>query len=187
MAHDVSIIALDGKTPRIHPSAFIAPGCRIIGDVEIGPDVSIWYNCVIRADVNFIRIGARSNVQDGTVIHCDSPDDRHPAGCPTILGEDVLIGHMAMIHGCTIEDRGFIGLGTIVMSGAYVESDGMLAAGALLTPGKRIAAGQLWGGRPAAYMRDLTDEAIAGMRSGVHHYVLNGQEHKAAIDGAAQG
>jgi carbonic anhydrase/acetyltransferase-like protein (isoleucine patch superfamily) len=187
MFPDVSIITLNGKTPRIHESAFIAPGCRIIGDVEIGPDVSIWYNCVIRGDVNHIHIGARSNVQDGSVIHCDSADARHPAGFPTILGEDVLVGHMAMIHGCTIDDRGFVGLGAIVMSGAVIESDGMLAAGAMLTSGKRIGSRQLWGGRPATFMRDLTDAALAGMQEGVQHYVVNGQAHKAAVLGQTEG
>ena len=183
---DVSIITLNGKTPRIHESAFIAPGCRIIGDVEIGPDVSIWYNCVLRGDVNHIHVGARSNIQDGTIVHCDSPDARHPAGFPTIIGEDVLIGHMAMIHGCTIDDRGFVGLGAIVMNACVIESDAMLAAGALLTPGKRIASRQLWGGRPAAYMRDLTEEAIADMQSGVQHYVANGRAHKAAVLGQTE-
>ena len=184
---DATILSLDGKVPRIHETAFIAPGCRIIGDVEIGPEASIWYNCVLRGDVNAIRIGARSNIQDGTVIHCDSPDPRHPAGFPTIIGEDVLVGHMAMIHGCVLEDRAFVGLGAIVMNGAHVESDGMLAAGAMLTPGKRIGARQLWGGRPAAFMRDLTEAALAEMQLGVAHYVRNGQRHKAALDGAAQG
>ena len=94
----VSIIPFNGKAPRIDPSAFVAPGCRIIGDVEIGPEASIWYNCVIRADVNFVRIGARTNVQDGSVIHCDSGHDGG-GGYPTIIGEDVLIGHLAMVHG----------------------------------------------------------------------------------------
>lgn len=183
MYPDVSIITLNGKTPRIHESAFIAPGCRIIGDVEIGPDVSIWYNCVIRGDVNFIRIGARSNIQDGSVIHVDSPAPGKPEGFPTILGEDVLVGHLAMVHGCVVEDRGFIGLGAIVMSGAIIESDGMLAAGAMLTGGKRIGARQLWGGRPAAYMRDLTDAALADLQGGVQHYVRNGQAHKVAVNG----
>ena len=183
---DVTIAALDGKAPRIHPSAFIAPGCRIIGDVEIGADVSVWYNCVIRADVNSVVIGARANIQDGTVIHCDSPDAKHPEGFPTLIGEDVLVGHMAMIHGCTILDRGFVGLGAIVMNGCVIESDGMLAAGAMLTPGKRLGAGQLWGGRPAAYMRDLTQAAIADMQVGVRHYVENGRRHKAALNGTPE-
>ena len=183
---DVTIAALDGQAPRIHPSAFIAPGCRIIGDVEIGADVSVWYNCVIRADVNSVVIGARANIQDGTVIHCDSPDAKHPEGFPTLIGEDVLVGHMAMIHGCTILDRGFVGLGAIVMNGCVIESDGMLAAGAMLTPGKRLGAGQLWGGRPAAYMRDLTQAAIADMQVGVRHYVENGRRHKAALNGTPE-
>ena len=187
MYPDVSIIPFNGKTPRIHETAFIAPGCRIIGDVEIGPDVSIWYNCVIRGDVNFIRIGARSNVQDGSVIHVDSPAPGKPEGFPTIIGEDVLVGHLAMVHGCIVEVRGFIGLGAIVMSGAVIESDGMLAAGAMLTGGKRIGTRQLWGGRPATYMRDLTDAALVDMQRGVQHYVHNGHAHKAAVLGQTEG
>jgi carbonic anhydrase/acetyltransferase-like protein (isoleucine patch superfamily) len=185
MRRDVTIMAFGDKAPRIHDTAFIAPGCRIIGDVEIGPDASVWYNCVIRGDVNRVMIGARSNVQDGTVIHCDSPDPRHPDGFPTLIGDDVLIGHMAMIHGCTIQDRGFVGLSTTVMNACVIESDGMLAAGALLTPGKRIGARQLWSGRPAAFMRDLTDAALADMQRGVAHYVANARAHARALaDGA---
>ncbi|WP_298192141.1 gamma carbonic anhydrase family protein [Novosphingobium sp.] len=181
MHKDVTIAAIHGNAPRIHPSAFIAPGCRIIGDVEIGPDASVWYNCVIRGDVNRIVIGARSNIQDGTVIHCDSPDPRHPQGFPTVIGEDVLVGHMVMLHGCTLENRAFVGLGAVVMNGAVIEGDGMLAAGALLTPGKRIAARQLWGGRPASHMRDLTDQAIHEMQLGVAHYVGNARAHNEAL------
>jgi carbonic anhydrase/acetyltransferase-like protein (isoleucine patch superfamily) len=182
---DVTLLPFGGKSPRIDPSAFIAPGCRIIGDVEIGPEASVWYNCVIRGDVNRVVIGARSNIQDGSVIHCDSPDPRHPQGFPTLIGADVLVGHMAMLHGCTIHDRGFVGLSTTVMNGCVIESDGMLAAGSLLTPGKRIGARQLWGGRPAAHMRDLTEAAIADMHLGVAFYVANAKAHAAALaDGA---
>ncbi|MCJ2184259.1 gamma carbonic anhydrase family protein [Novosphingobium sp. 1949] len=177
---DITIAAIHGKQPRIHSSAFIAPGCRIIGDVEIGADVSIWYNCVIRADVNRVVIGARSNVQDGSVIHCDSPKPQRPEGYPTLIGEDVLIGHMAMVHGCTLEDRAFVGLGAIVMDGSHIESEGMLAAGAQLT-GKRIGAGQLWMGRPAKYVRDLDQAALAANRAGVAGYVRNGQAHAEAL------
>lgn len=183
-----TILPFNGKSPVIHPSAFIAPGCRIIGDVEIGPDVSIWYNCVIRADVNFIHIGARTNIQDGTVVHCDSPGDhidgRPSEGWPTLIGEDVLIGHMAMVHGCVLKDRAFVGLGAIVMSGCTVESDAMLAAGALLSPGKTVPHRQLWAGRPAKYMRDLSDEVLIDMREGVEHYVHNGKAHKGAVKAA---
>lgn len=184
---DPMILSIHGKTPRIHDSAFVAPGCRIIGDVEIGPDASIWYNCVIRADVNRIVIGARSNVQDGTVIHCESPSPRHPEGFPTLIGEDVLIGHLAMVHGCVLEDRAFVGLGSIVMDGCRIGSDGMLGAGAMLTSGKVIEARQLWVGRPAAYVRDLPDKAIEEMRKGVAHYVENARHHAQALeDGAAK-
>lgn len=178
---DITIAALGGKCPRIHSSAFIAPGCRIIGDVEIGPDVSIWYNCVIRADVNRVVIGARTNIQDGTIVHCDSPKPMHPSGFPTIIGEDVLIGHMAMVHGCILEDRAFVGLGAIIMDGCRIESDGMLAAGGMLTAGKEIGARQLWVGRPAKYLRDLDDAAIAQNRAGVASYVLNGRNHREAL------
>ena len=177
---DITLAAINGKAPRIHSSAFIAPGCRIIGDVEIGPDASVWYNCVIRADVHRVVIGARSNIQDGTVVHCDSPKPSSPAGFPTIIGEDVLIGHMAMIHGSTLEDRAFVGLGAIVMDGSHIESDGMLAAGAQLT-GKRIGARQLWIGRPAKYLRDLDDAATAANREGVQGYVMNARNHAQAL------
>ncbi len=177
---DITVAAIHGKAPRIHSSAFIAPGCRIIGDVEIGPDVSIWYNCVIRADVNRVVIGARTNVQDGTVIHCDSPKPSRPNGYPTLIGEDVLIGHLAMVHGCTLEDRAFVGLGAIVMDGSHIERGGMLAAGAQLT-GKRIGARQLWMGRPAKYLRDLDDAAIAANLRSVQGYVVNGRLHAEAL------
>jgi carbonic anhydrase/acetyltransferase-like protein (isoleucine patch superfamily) len=182
-----TILALHGKAPRIHDSAFIAPGCRIVGDVEIGPDASVWYNCIIRGDVNRIVIGARTNVQDGTVIHCESPSPAHPDGFPTLIGDDVLIGHLAMVHGCTLEDRAFVGLGAIVMDGCRIGSDAMLAAGAMLTGGKVIEPRQLWVGRPAKYVRDLPDKALAEMRAGVAHYVENAKAHAAAMaDGAAE-
>jgi len=177
---DVTIAGIHGKMPRIHSSAFIAPGCRIIGDVEIGPDASIWYNCVIRGDVNRIVIGARSNIQDGTVVHCDSAKEGGGQGFATVIGEDVLVGHMAMLHGCTLESGAFVGLGSIVMDGCVIESGGMLAAGAMLTAGKRIASRQLWVGRPAKHLRDLDDAAIAGNKLGVAMYVENGRAHKLA-------
>ena len=179
--HDVTIMTIHGKTPQIDPTAFIAPGCRIIGDVTIGAGVSIWYNCVIRAEVNRVVIGARSNIQDGSVVHCDPPRPGDPEGSPTLIGEDVLIGHMAMIHGCVLEDRAFVGLGAIVMNKARIGSDAMLAAGAMLTEGKVIEPRALWAGRPAKFMRNLDDAAIAGMRTGVAHYVENGRAHREAL------
>ena len=116
----VTIIPIHGHTPRIHDSAFIAPGCTIIGNVEIGADSSVWYNCVLRADVSRIVVGARSNIQDGSVVHCDGPMPGRPEGYATIIGEDVLIGHMAMVHGCTLADRAFVGLKATVMNGCRI-------------------------------------------------------------------
>jgi gamma-carbonic anhydrase len=176
-------ISFGGKAPRIDPAAFVAPGAQLIGDVEIGPEASIWYNCVLRGDVNRIRVGARTNIQDGSVIHVDSPKPGHPDGHPTIIGDEVLIGHLAMVHGCILHDRAFVGLGAIVMDGCEIESDAMLAAGAMLTPGKRIPSGQLWAGRPAKYVRDLTPPELEGQRQGVAHYVALAKAHAAALKG----
>ena len=174
-------VTFGGTEPDVDPTAFVAPSAVLIGRVEIGAEASIWYNCVLRGDVNRIRVGARSNVQDGTVIHCDSPKPGAPGGHPTIIGEDVLIGHMAMVHGCILHDRAFVGLGAIVMDGCTIESDAMLAAGAMLTPGRRITSGQLWAGRPAKYVRDLTAEELDRMRAGVAHYVALAKAHAAAL------
>ena len=177
----VRLIPIHGKAPRIHDSAFVAPGCVLVGDVEIGADSSLWYNCVARADVGRIVIGERTNVQDGSVLHCDPARPGDPDGSPLLIGDDALVGHMAMVHGCVIEDRGFVGLGAIAMNKAVIGSDAMLAAGAMLTEGKVMGARELWGGRPARKMRDLDDAAIVGMRMGVIHYAENAKHHSAAI------
>ena len=177
------LIPFGGKAPRVDPTAFVAPGARLIGDVEVGPEASIWYNCVLRGDVNRIRIGARTNIQDGTVIHVDSPKPGDDSGLPTLIGEEVLIGHLAMVHGCILRDRAFVGLGAIVMDGCEIDGDAMLAAGAMLTPGRTIPSGQLWAGRPAKYVRDLREADVAGMRAGVAHYVALAKRHAAALSG----
>jgi carbonic anhydrase/acetyltransferase-like protein (isoleucine patch superfamily) len=155
----------NGVWPKIHDSAWIAPGAQVIGDVEVGPESSIWFNCVVRGDVNVIRIGARTNIQDGSIIHVNSGTH------PTHIGDDVLVGHMALLHGCTLESRAFVGLGAIVMDGAVVQGDAMLAAGSLLAPNKRLPSGELWTGRPARFTRTLGAEEIAFNRTGAPHYV----------------
>jgi carbonic anhydrase/acetyltransferase-like protein (isoleucine patch superfamily) len=173
-------IPFGGKSPAIDPSAFVAPGARLIGDVTIGPSSSIWYNCVLRGDVNRIRIGARTNIQDGSVVHVDSPGPGDE-GYPTLIGDEVLIGHLAMVHGCVLEDRAFVGLGAIVMDGCVVESGAMLAAGAMLTPGRRVPSGQLWAGRPARYVRDLSADELAAMKAGIDHYAALAAAHREAV------
>jgi carbonic anhydrase/acetyltransferase-like protein (isoleucine patch superfamily) len=159
------ILPYRGIMPRIDATAFVAPGAVIIGDVEIGPGSSIWFGCVVRGDVNKIRIGSNTNIQDGSVIHVASgeqparlsagPPVKGWKGYPTIIGDNVTVGHMTLLHACTLEDSAFVGMHASVMDGAVIEGQGMLAAGATLTPGKRILRGQLWAGTPAKFWRDL--------------------------------
>jgi carbonic anhydrase/acetyltransferase-like protein (isoleucine patch superfamily) len=158
-----------GISPKIHDTAFIAETAAIIGDVEIGAETGIWYGAVIRGDVNKIRIGARTNIQDGCVIHVDS-EGEHWEGIPTLIGDNVTVGHKALLHACTIEDDAFVGMGSIVLDGAVVESGAMLAAGAMLTPKKCIPKGQLWAGSPAKYFRDLSDDELAYFKISADHY-----------------
>ncbi len=179
-AGDPTILSFFGKAPRIHDSAFVAPGARIIGDVEIGPDASIWYNCVLRGDINRIVIGARTNLQDGTIVHVEGPRPDFE-GLPTMVGDDVLVGHMAILHGCVLEDRAFVGMGSIVMDGARIGSGGMLGAGAMLTPRRVVPPAELWAGRPATPMRQLTEGELGAMLEQSRHYVHNGRLHKAAL------
>lgn len=181
------MLSFRGRAPQVDPTAFVAPGARIIGDVEIGAQASIWYNCVIRGDINVVRIGARTNIQDGSVIHVDSPKPGRSPGHPTLIGEDVLVGHMAMVHACVLHDRSFVGMGAIVMDGCEIESDAMLAAGAMLTPGKRVPAGQIWAGRPARYLRDLTADERAEHLEGIARYVALAEEHRAELRRAEEG
>lgn len=175
------IIPFEQHMPQVHAEAFVAPGAVLVGNVQLGADASVWYNCVVRGDVNRVVIGTRTNIQDGTVIHCDSAHGDHP-GSPTLIGDEVLVGHMAMIHGCILHDRSFVGLGSVVMDGCEIEEQGMLAAGALLTPGKIIRARQLWAGRPAKYVRDLTPLEIERQQLGVRTYVELAQRHRRTIE-----
>ena len=140
--------------PQIDGTAFIAETATIIGAVEIGAESSIWYGCTLRGDVNNIRIGQRTNIQDHTMIHVSS------TGQGTYIGNDVTVGHAAVLHACTIGDTAFIGMQACVMDDAVIEDFAMVAAGALVTPGKRVPSGQLWGGSPARFMRDLTKEEL---------------------------
>ncbi|HYG86561.1 MAG TPA: gamma carbonic anhydrase family protein [Azospirillum sp.] len=158
--------------PKIDPTAFVAETATVIGDVVIGPESGVWYGCTVRGDVNEIRIGARTNIQDGTVIHVAR------AGQGTYIGDEVTIGHMALLHACTLEDNCFIGMKACVMDGAVVEAGAMVAAGALVTPGKRVSAGWLWAGSPARPVRPLTDQDRVFFPINVTNYVELGREHR---------
>lgn len=169
-----------GKLPKIADDAYVAPTAAVIGDVEIGSRSSIWFNCVVRGDVNVIRIGRGSNVQDGTVIHVD----RRKYG--THIGDGVLIGHLCLIHACTIEDNAFVGMKACVMDGVVVESHAMVAAGALVTPGKRVRTGELWAGSPAKKMRDLTIEEIGYIDEAATLYAEYAEQYRRESQSAAE-
>lgn len=169
------ILPFAGTFPKLCDSVFVAPGAKVIGDVEIGSDTGIWYGCVVRGDVNEIRIGARVNVQDGTVIHVASK------GQGTYIGDDVSIGHMALIHACTLESGCFVGMKAVVMDGAIVETGAMVAAGALVTPGKVVRRGELWAGCPAACKRALTDKDVDMMTWTRTHYAELAKKHAASL------
>jgi carbonic anhydrase/acetyltransferase-like protein (isoleucine patch superfamily) len=165
------VLPFRGKRPRIAPEAFLAPGCVVVGDVEIGPGASIWFGCVLRGDVERIRIGARTNIQDATVVHVRS------SGIPALVGAGVTVGHGCILHACTVEDGAFVGMGATLMDGVVVEPDGMVAAGALVLPRERIPRGELWGGRPARRMRELRAEELDYFRELADHYAALGGEY----------
>jgi carbonic anhydrase/acetyltransferase-like protein (isoleucine patch superfamily) len=167
------IMSYRGKHPRIAPDAFVAPTAVIIGDVEIGARASVWFGCVLRGDVNSIRVGAETNIQDGTIVHCNHMPagvDPSTPGYRTTIGAGITIGHMAMIHACTLEDGCFVGMRAAVIDGAVVESRAMVAAGAMVTPGKRVKQGELWAGSPAKLMRSLSEKEMAGFAYSAEHY-----------------
>lgn len=166
------ILPFRGVEPDIAETVFIAPNAAIVGDVRIGPGSSVWYGCTVRGDVNKVRIGRDSNLQDNSTIHVDSRQ------YPTIVGDEVLIGHQCMIHGCTIGDRATIGMQSCLMDGVVVEPGAMVAAGSLVTPGKVIPAGQLWSGRPAKFMRELDEAVLEILLENARHYARLAQEHK---------
>ena len=163
-----------GIMPRVAASAFVAPGVALIGDVEIGEDASIWFNCALRGDVAAIRVGARSNIQDGTIVHTST-------GGPTIIGAGVTVGHQCLIHACTLDDDWLVGLGAIVMDHAHVETAGWVGAGAMVTENKRVKAGELWLGRPAKFARAVSDEERARIAGLAARYVGRAKEYRAEL------
>lgn len=163
---------LDPTLTHIDPSAFIARNAEVIGDVHIGPEASVWFGCVIRGDVEEIRIGPRVNVQDLTMVHAD-------AGFPTVIAEEVTIGHRCILHGCRIGRRALIGMGAIVMNGAVIGEEAIVGAGALIPEGKVIPPRSLVLGAPGRVKRDITEAELAGLAHSAEHYVENGKEYLA--------
>jgi len=159
------------KHPVLGQRVYIDPACTIIGEVELGDDVSVWPGTVIRGDVNHVRIGARSNVQDGSVIHVSHDSPYNKGGYPTLVGEGVTIGHGCIIHACNIGDYCLVGMGACILDGAVIEANAFIAAGAVLGPGKVVRSGELWAGNPARLMRRLSEKDIEGLRYSADHYV----------------
>ncbi len=159
------------KHPSLGQRVYIDPACTVIGEVELGDDVSVWPGTVIRGDVNHIHIGARTNVQDGTVIHVSHDSPYNKGGYPTLVGEGVTIGHGCIIHACSIGDYCLIGMGACILDGAVIEANAFIAAGAVIGPGKRVRSGELWAGNPARLMRQLSEKDIEGLRYSADHYV----------------
>src|SRR5436189_4369687 len=161
----MAILSFKDQTPRIHPSSFIADSAEVIGDVEIGDDSSIWFGSVVRGDVNYIRIGARTNIQDLTVIHVSSNMHR------TVLEDEITVGHRVTLHGCHVESRCLIGIGAILLDGVRVGAESLVAAGSLLTPGTQIPPRSFVMGSPAKVKRELTEDELAYLNRSWRNYV----------------
>ena len=157
--------------PQLGARVWIDPDASVIGQVELGDDVSIWPRSVLRGDVNRIVVGARTNIQDGSVCHVTHDGRYSPGGIALVLGEDITVGHAAILHACTIGDRCLVGMGTIVLDGAEIEDDVMIGAGSLVSPGKRLESGWLYRGRPATQARRLSDRELEMLRYSASHYV----------------
>lgn len=164
------------KTPNVHKDAFVAPSASVIGDVQVGQGSSIWYGCVLRGDVNNIRIGSGTNIQDNSLVHV-AKSNLAGKVLPTIIGDNVTVGHSAVLHGCTVEDEAFIGMAATLLDGVVVERHGMVAAGALVRQNTRIPAGEVWGGNPAKFLRKLTEEEIAFISQSATNYANLAQAH----------
>jgi gamma-carbonic anhydrase len=159
------IYPFQGQLPRLGQRVFLAPDAHVSGDVELGDDVSFWFHAVARGDVNFIRVGARTNIQDGAVLHVNYGTHA------LVIGDGVVVGHQAVVHGCTVEDGALIGIGARVLDGAVVERGAQIGAGAVVAPGQRIPAGHLALGVPARVVRPLTEEEARRIVDGCQRYV----------------
>ncbi|MFY7861675.1 MAG: gamma carbonic anhydrase family protein [Chitinophagales bacterium] len=146
------ILPVCGKSPVIPESCYLAPNCTIVGDVHMGEDCSVWFQAIVRGDVHYIKIGNKVNIQDGAIIHCTYQK------CPTVIGNNVSIGHRAIVHGCTIHDNVLIGMGAIVMDNVVVESNSIVGAGSVVTEGTKIESGSVWAGVPARKIKDISQE-----------------------------
>jgi carbonic anhydrase/acetyltransferase-like protein (isoleucine patch superfamily) len=173
----MNIRSFQGITPTLGDKVFVDPSAVVLGDVTIGDDTSIWPLVVIRGDMHKIRIGHACSIQDGSILHITHAGPYNPEGFPLIIGDHVTVGHQAMLHGCTIGDRVLVGMGATIMDGAVVESDVVIGAGSLVPPGKTLASGFLYVGRPAKQVRALTEKEMSYFTYTAGNYVKLKDKH----------
>lgn len=173
----MAIRTFDGHTPKLGEGVLVDEQGLVIGDVVLGDDSSVWPSAVVRGDIHRIRIGARTSIQDGTVMHVTHAGPYNPDGFPTIVGDDVTVGHNVTLHGCTIGDRVLVGMGAVVLDGAVVEAEVVIAAGALVPPGKRLESGYLYVGSPVKQARPLTEEERSFFEYSAASYVRLKNRH----------
>jgi gamma-carbonic anhydrase len=160
------ILPLNNHTPSIGANSWLAPNATVVGSVNMGQYCSVWFNAVIRGDVNHIEIGNYSNIQDGAIIHCTYQKTK------TIIGNYVSIAHNAVVHGCTIEDQVLVGIGAVILDGAYIETGSIIAAGAIVTQNTRVPAGTIYAGNPARYLKDVSPQAAEVFMRTAQNYVM---------------
>jgi len=182
MSEATSLRPWKGHEPQLGARVYIDPACMVLGDVVLGDDCSVWPMAVIRGDMHRIRIGARTSVQDGSVLHITHASDFNPDGFPLTIGDEVTIGHKAILHGCTLGNRILVGMGAIVMDGAVVEDEVIIAAGAVVTPGKRLEGGHVYAGNPAKALRPLKEQERAFFPYTAGNYVRLKDEYLAAAE-----
>eukprot|EP01018_Ginkgo_biloba_P012718 Gb_18947 [translate_table: standard] len=171
-----TLMNLFDKAPSIHNDVFVAPSASVIGDVKVAQGSSIWYGCVLRGDVNSITVGSGTNIQDNTLVHVAKSNISGKV-LPTIIGSKVTIGHGAVLHGCTVEDEAFVGMGATLLDGVVLEKNAMIAAGSLVRQNARIPSGEVWAGNPAKFLRKLTDEEIAFFAQSAVNYAYLAEMH----------
>lgn len=169
------------KKPIVDKEAFVAPSASVIGDVQVGHGSSIWYGCVLRGDVNSISVGSGTNIQDNSLVHV-AKSNLAGKVLPTIIGDNVTVGHSAVLHGCTVDDEAFVGMGATLLDGVVVEKHSMVAAGSLVRQNTRIPSGQVWGGNPAKFLRNLTEEEIAFIAQSATNYINLARVHAGEND-----
>ncbi len=173
----MTVRSFENNTPTLASGVFVDETALVIGDVTLGPDASVWPMAVVRGDIHSIHLGARTNIQDGSVLHVTHASRFNPDGFPLTVGVEVTVGHGVVLHGCHIGDRCLIGMGSLVLDGARLESQVILGAGSLVPPGKVLESGYLWVGRPAKRSRPLTDEEVAYLEYAAEQYVRLKDRH----------